>query len=392
MSNWLRSYCVVDVETTVRSERGSFRGTPHDPANEVVMVGTKEPLKHEPTIGMLWAGYVMLVGHNIGFDLLYLKKLVGEDTYNEWIAGKQIWDTQIAEYLLTGHKHKFSSLDSLAEKYGGTLKDSDIKEHWNRGGNTEDIPINTLKEYLFEDLINTELVFRAQLKELSKYPKLAPVLASAMEFRLATVEMEYNGLYFNQEIATRLLKDTNTKLNYLREEVVKVMAKRLSNMIDVNPNSNDQIALTIYGGTYTYKAILPYEGEDGELVRYKTGDRKGQLRMKAQTMRQQVGPWSINLFKDTTPTGKLKVDDHTLTTLGTKNIPTTLRVFILDLLQYRSLCKEVGTYLLPFSEEHTWPHDSCIHTTFNHAATATGRLSSSKPNLQNITRGGTGNE
>ena len=54
-----------------------------------------------------------------------------------------------------------------------------------------------------------------------------------------------------------------------------------------------------------------------------------------------------------------------------------------DILEYRELKKLVGTYIEPFAG---WvsKKDGRIHTTFNQALTATGRLSSSRPNLQNI--------
>jgi len=54
-----------------------------------------------------------------------------------------------------------------------------------------------------------------------------------------------------------------------------------------------------------------------------------------------------------------------------------------DILEYRGVKKLLGTYIEPFGG---WisPMDGRIHTTFNQALTATGRLSSSRPNLQNI--------
>ncbi|MCQ2155366.1 MAG: DNA polymerase I [Bacteroidales bacterium] len=56
---------------------------------------------------------------------------------------------------------------------------------------------------------------------------------------------------------------------------------------------------------------------------------------------------------------------------------------IYDILDYRAVKKLLGTYIEPFA---SWvsPRDGRVHTTFNQALTATGRLSSSKPNLQNI--------
>lgn len=53
------------------------------------------------------------------------------------------------------------------------------------------------------------------------------------------------------------------------------------------------------------------------------------------------------------------------------------------ILDFRGLRKLLGTYIEPFPS-YVSPRDGRVHTTFNQALTATGRLSSSNPNLQNI--------
>ena len=53
------------------------------------------------------------------------------------------------------------------------------------------------------------------------------------------------------------------------------------------------------------------------------------------------------------------------------------------ILDYRGLRKLLSTYIEPFAG-YISPVDGRVHTTFNQALTATGRLSSSNPNLQNI--------
>ena len=54
-----------------------------------------------------------------------------------------------------------------------------------------------------------------------------------------------------------------------------------------------------------------------------------------------------------------------------------------EILEYRAVRKLLSTYIEPFPN-FVSPRTGKIHTTFNQALTSTGRLSSSKPNLQNI--------
>ncbi len=54
-----------------------------------------------------------------------------------------------------------------------------------------------------------------------------------------------------------------------------------------------------------------------------------------------------------------------------------------EILEFRAVKKLLSTYIEPFPS-YVSPVDGRVHTTFNQALTATGRLSSSNPNLQNI--------
>ena len=70
-------------------------------------------------------------------------------------------------------------------------------------------------------------------------------------------------------------------------------------------------------------------------------------------------------------------DEDTLNTLADKH------PIINEILEYRGVKKLLSTYIEPLPT-YIQPATGNIHTTFNQALTATGRLSSSKPNLQNI--------
>ena len=70
-------------------------------------------------------------------------------------------------------------------------------------------------------------------------------------------------------------------------------------------------------------------------------------------------------------------DEDTLNTLIDRH------PIVSEILEYRGIKKLLSTYIEPLPT-YVSPRTGKIHTTFNQALTATGRLSSSKPNLQNI--------
>lgn len=75
--------------------------------------------------------------------------------------------------------------------------------------------------------------------------------------------------------------------------------------------------------------------------------------------------------------GNYPTDEETLSELKDKH------PIIRDILHFREIKKLLSTYIDPFPSLID-PTDGKIHTTFNQSLTATGRLSSVKPNLQNI--------
>jgi len=83
----------------------------------------------------------------------------------------------------------------------------------------------------------------------------------------------------------------------------------------------------------------------------------------------------MKLKKD--PKASYPTDEETLMNYADEN------PIIGDILEYRAVKKLLSTYIEPFG---SWvaPQDGRVHTSFNQALTATGRLSSSRPNLQNI--------
>lgn len=75
--------------------------------------------------------------------------------------------------------------------------------------------------------------------------------------------------------------------------------------------------------------------------------------------------------------GNYSTDEETLTELADKH------QIVNEILRFRAIKKLLSTYIEPFPSLID-PTDGKVHTTFNQALTATGRLSSVKPNLQNI--------
>jgi DNA polymerase I-like protein with 3'-5' exonuclease and polymerase domains len=392
-------YIVIDIETDNHNKPphtpkemciGSNPASPFDPRNKIVCVASKRPNK--PPVVEYKDGLSesaegkLLVGQNIKFDLLHfmcnharVSHIPVRDIIRE-VASLIIWDTMLAEYLLTGQQSMMASLDELALKYGGTVKDDEIKALWDQGYLTSDIPRSKLTPYAEDDGVNTEIVFLAQYK-LAAEMGMLPLMESQMKALLATTVMEFNGMAFDKEKAVDAIVQGEHELKQMVPEVNVAMG-----FANANCMSSKQVGIWLFGGTLMDKVPAPVIGEDGTPVRYKSGMKKGLVKTKLTEIYTNV-PAKFKCEDDwKTKTGKFKVDNDTVKAVinvALTNGDNETADALTKLLEVRKLSKDVSTYYTGYSNL-TWP-DGCIHPNVNHTSTGTGRLSCSAPNLQNVT-------
>lgn len=389
-------YFVIDLETSIKNRGedavGSMKASPHHPDNQICYMGLltdTELLEIHDYLGKTppeFSGarmdkFQLIVGHNIKFDLLYLFRDFPKFHALLYANGVQIWDTMLAEYILTGQEAKFASLDQLSEKYGGSLKDDTIKEYWDKGVDTEDIPVSEIVPYLESDLKNTDLIFKQQL-ELATDMDILKLMMCQMEALLATTEMEFEGMRFDKShcvmLGTKALDHVIIAQNKVEEEMGK------HGVPQPNAASVPQVRALIFGGTIKWTEKVPLIGPDGKPLKYKSGAKEGEPRTKLQGMEKEL----MGLYDGIpsadweTSKGELSVSDSVLEQIvrGTTSLP--LQMFIADLQIFRKLQKSYNSYFKTYPSL-VWA-DHRIHANFNHTATATGRLSSSAPNFQNV--------
>ncbi len=388
-------YCAFDLETeTYYSYRR--KSNPFDPRNKVVASGTKvqneritlaydthgiETLKHVSGSGLL-PDVTILVGFNIKFDLLYLWNQ--EEVQEFFKRGGNIWDCQLAEFMLNAQETEYPSLDDTAVKYGGTLKDERIKMLWDAGVQTSDIDKDMLCEYLRNDVQNTEIVYLGQLKRLADMgtdgTKFKKLIEMQMDGLLATTEMEYNGMYVDQlelEDKKKKLEEAISAVDYrLDQEIRALVPEKVFE--HVNLNSNKHLAAILYGGSIGIKESVPIM-EQGAAVTYKTGVRAGQQKTRFEMVQYSL-PTLCNPVK-VTPKNEPCVDFETLSLIA-KHPNTDAGKVATLLCERRGLVKNLTTYFKAVGK--LVQPDGLLHGSLNHCSVITGRLSSTAPNLQNM--------
>lgn len=280
----LRRYLVIDMETTTKRKYKRI-ANPFIKENYIVLSGARDYMGNEflpiryfdrsvalryddqevtqstflvekSSLSSLFFpkldDYDVLVGHNIKFDLLHLWKDVELKRFLK--RGGRIWDTMYAEYLLTGQEVRLghgAGLEAVAKSYGGqTPKLDAVKQAWESGKETYQIPYSILVEYLRGDLENTELIFRRHMERAVKQRQVKSINAR-MDGLLCTTEMEFNGLKTNVELAQQQSYGLMAKVAELR----KLLANSIPSEIPVdcrkffNWSSNAHLIVFFFGGT-----------------------------------------------------------------------------------------------------------------------------------------------
>jgi DNA polymerase I-like protein with 3'-5' exonuclease and polymerase domains len=185
-------------------------------------------------------------------------------------------------------------------------------------------------------------------------------------------EMEFNGLLFNQEWSETLGAELEEQISKLDKHLYEY------HLLDsFNPNSNDHISVLLYGGSITYRIKV----DDGI---YKSGDKKGEQKMRWQDVKEDYERICKPLAKtERAKEGYWATDEKTLRVLkGSKKAKE-----VIELLLTRSeLNKRMTTYyqgLPKLITEMNWKFGT-LHGQLNQCVARTGRLSSSKPNMQNF--------
>ena len=372
-----QSPLVLDVETTIFA-----KGNPFSERNKLCYVGTlcsatnayllydiqysASPYGSSLTeIQSLVSSSNLLIGFNLKFDLHWIRK------YGIDFSHCKIWDCQLVHFILSNQKAILPSLNEVAEHYGlGKKLDVVEEEYWNKNINTPDIPQDILEEYLEQDLHLTYQIYLKQVEEVKELPVARQRLISLHNQDLLVLEeMEYNGLLYNEDKCTKLAEADQLLLDNYDEDL-----RSMFPIDGINFDSGDQLSCMLYGGTIT----IPYQEVVGV---YKTGARAGQEKLGWKEHeyilpRLFTPPKGSALKKE----GYFSTDEQTIKSLkGNKKF--------LDILLNRSTIeKRVGTYYRGIPKlrmEMDWPKNM-LHGQLNQCIARTGRLSSSKPNLQNI--------
>lgn len=100
----------------------------------------------------------VIVGQNIKFDLSWIRDC-------GFKYGGHLYDTMVAEYILARARRWPLGLASLAEKYSGVQKETDLVAPYFKEGKTfYDIPWDIIETYGKADVLATEQVALAQLE------------------------------------------------------------------------------------------------------------------------------------------------------------------------------------------------------------------------------------
>lgn len=355
----------IDTESTIWN-----KGNPYDSRNflvcySIASMGGYSSIKWDeksiPNLQRLAGASDLLVGFNFKYDLHWLTK-------HGFKVDKPIWDVQLAEFIISHQTHKFPSLNETCLKYGIPTKlDVVNKEYWEKGINTDEIPWNILQEYSAHDAKITLECYHEQLKVMTP----AQVMLCKLQCMdlLVLQEMEANGLRFDEELCNERSQEVDEQIRDIQSKLSKFYPS-----VPINFASNDHLSAFLYGGQIN-ETVKEHVGF------FKTGDKKGQPKYQnkeiVHTLPRLYTPLQgSELQKE----GMYATDEATLKKLKGKKQVVEL------LLALAKLEKRNGTYykgLPKLRQEMNWPK-GLLHGQFNQCVASTGRLSSSRPNLQNF--------
>ena len=266
---------------------------------------------------------IMKIGQNLKYDLEVLRN------YNVELKG-QMWDTMIAHYLIQPElRHNMDYMAEVYLHYKTIHIDELIGPKGKNQRSMRDLSPTLVYEYACEDADITLQLKNKLEPELKKYDCEDLFYHIEMPLMPVLAEMEMNGVCLDTASLAETSKQFTARMNEIEQRIYELAGQQF------NIASPKQVGEILFD--------------------------KLKIVDKAKK----------------TKTGQYVTSEEVLQQLKHKH------EIVADILEHRGLKKLIGTYIDALPKLIN-PRTGHIHTSFNQTITATGRLSSSDPNLQNI--------
>lgn len=313
-------YIPAIISKTSQAQESADQGELFAYSNESALPEVLQTLKP-----MLEDATIEKYGHNIKYDALVLAN------YGINLNGIT-FDTMIASYLLrpTAHQHNLDAVSLFYLNYK-KIPTSDLLGSGKNQITMDQVPIEKITRYACEDADIT-LRLKNMLQGLLDNAGLTD-LFNDLEVPLISVlqAMEQAGICINPEFFENMSKELADEISILEQNIYSAAGE------EFNINSPQQLGSIMFDKLELHK-------ESGY-----------------RPKKTKIG-YGTNI--------------EVLETLSDQKLPCLV-------LEYRQLAKLKSTYVDSLPQLIN-PKTGRIHTSFNQTVAATGRLSSSDPNLQNI--------
>ncbi len=350
----------------------------------------------------------VLVGHNIKFDLRWLRAC-------GFVYTGKVHDTMICKYLINGGSKVPLSLKKCCERYALSPKKTDLTEKYLQDKiSFEKIPWPIVQEYGEADVQVTKELYEAQLDNMPN--RLKATLELSNELCDLLTDMELEGIQISREnlmnIKEEYTKEIRTLESFLTGEVKRVMGDTEINLDSSEDRGNTRrkkrpkrMTPAVLSQNVARQTRLLYKtkvescnkcGGSGHFYAMKKDGTIGKQRRICKACRgkgvvyirqKEIAGFKMNInsVDDITVHG-FKTDKGMIDKL-VSSANSQQKIFVESYSRYNA----IKTYLKTFIEGIQKGLDSKdkIHPQFMQCVTSTGRLSSRNPNFQNMPRGGT---
>ena len=437
---------VLDIETTFTKEGDP---TPFNPENKLVSIGIndeyfffyhkdmqdmKKIQENKKRVQEILDSSVLVVGHNLKFDMSWMYEFGFK--YN----GK-LYDTMLAEYIINrGVKGKSVSLKESCKRRQVSMKSDILANYMDEGYGIDEIPLEKLEEYGKQDVAITRQLYLTQVRLFNQpgNKSLKPTRDLMNDFLRVLIDMECNGNYIDLEELEKVEKELNEEYYLLKNKISKIIQQVMGDT-PINISSTEDLSKVIYSRKVhdknTWASIFNIgidkrtnkpkrrpnisEQEVEQIILkhteqvYKTIAEQctmcnglGYIRrikkdgtqfkstnkcpkcksagmLFVETEAKAGFNHKTNRVQDVSQ-GGFKTDKETLNRISAIS-EGALKEFVDSVIRYSAVETYLNTFITGIKENIR--DNKILHPSFNQHMTATGRLSSSKPNFQNMPRG-----